>query len=83
MGRVEYPDQMGESRQRDRRMVHNPSLEQVIQLDRRSSLENVDIHARIEQQLPAYHGSAAGERTLGISSANQRRCASLGFDATD
>jgi hypothetical protein len=64
-------------------MVHNPSLEQLIHLDRRSSLENVDIHARIEQQLPAYHRSAADERKVGISPANQRRCASLGFDAAD
>jgi hypothetical protein len=52
-------------------MVHNPCLEQSIHLDRRSSLENVDIHARIEQQLPAYHRSAVDERKVGISPANQ------------
>ena len=83
MGRVEYPDQMGEFRQRDSRMVHNPYLEQTIHLDRRSSLENVDIHARIEQQLPAYNRSTVDERKVGISPANQRRCAPLGFDAAD
>lgn len=80
LGGIERAEQVGEFCQCDRRMIHDPGLEQPVDPARRLALENIDIDACIEKQLAADQMSTGDEGKVRVLPAYQRCCASLRLD---